>query len=268
MISCGLSALSLLACWRISEVWEGVRVAGDLGVCVCLNLIAGTEWRGDYVNGKVRGKRKVLDKIEGERMQRQICRQQREEQSVSIAPCLNFFGTGSWCFMSLFASSLFSFPSFPKAVRSWSTGFLLCPPRARREFHSLSPCTCSTKNWWPFRHPRARALWSCSVTLPLTTTKICLCRDHWEVPIPQPGRVLSPGTQNAAVRNNSVCAGWSGGMGPTHGRGGSGALALLGSLASCPSVLFWVHLHICGSGVSQSNSTETTQFAHNFSTPN
>lgn len=56
-------------------------------------------------------KRKVLEKIEGERMQRQICRQQHEAQSVSIGPCLNFFGTSSWCFKSLSASSLFCPPS-------------------------------------------------------------------------------------------------------------------------------------------------------------
>lgn len=40
-------------------------------------------------------KRKVLEKIEGERMQRQICRPQHEAQSVSIGRWLNFFGTSS-----------------------------------------------------------------------------------------------------------------------------------------------------------------------------
>lgn len=66
-------------------------------------------------------KRKVLDTTEGERMQRQIRRQQHEAQSVSIGPCLNFFGIGSWCFKSLSASSLFCLPSFPKAGQPLST---------------------------------------------------------------------------------------------------------------------------------------------------
>lgn len=70
-------------------------------------------------------KRKVLDKTEGERMQRQIRRQQHEARSVSIGPCLNFFGIGSWCFKSLSASSLFCLPSFPKAGQPLSTMPLL-----------------------------------------------------------------------------------------------------------------------------------------------
>lgn len=40
-------------------------------------------------------------------MQRQICRQQPEAQLVSTGPRLNFFGTSSWSFQSLFASSTF-----------------------------------------------------------------------------------------------------------------------------------------------------------------
>jgi len=72
-------------------------------------------------------KRKALEKVEGERVQKQICRQQHEAQSVSIGPCLNFFGTSSRSFKSLSAFSLFCLPSFPKAGHPFRIGFLLCP---------------------------------------------------------------------------------------------------------------------------------------------